>query len=83
VAKTRLSTKGQLIIPKEVRERHGWAPGTELAVEDAGDSVVLRATGSAGSTKPSDVIGILRYRGKPKTLAEMEAAIAAAAAESR
>ena len=33
---TRLSTKGQLIIPKEIRERHGWGPGSELEIEDHG-----------------------------------------------
>jgi hypothetical protein len=34
-------------------------------------------------TKLRDVLGCLRLRGKPKSLAEMEQAIAAAAAESR
>ena len=42
MAKTRLSSKGQVIIPKAVRDRHGWQPGVELEVEDRGDAVVLR-----------------------------------------
>jgi AbrB family looped-hinge helix DNA binding protein len=42
MAKTRLSSEGQVIIPKAVRERQGWQPGTELEVEDQGDVVVLR-----------------------------------------
>jgi AbrB family looped-hinge helix DNA binding protein len=42
MARTRLSSKGQVIIPKAVRERHGWQPGVELEVEDRGDVVVLR-----------------------------------------
>lgn len=33
---TRLTTKGQVVIPKAVRERLRWAPGTELAVEEVG-----------------------------------------------
>ena len=37
MVKTRLSSKGQVIIPKAVRERQGWQPGTELEVEDQGD----------------------------------------------
>jgi AbrB family looped-hinge helix DNA binding protein len=42
MAKTRLSSEGQVIIPKAVRDRHGWLPGLELEVEDRGDAVVLR-----------------------------------------
>ena len=42
MAKTRLSSKGQVIIPKAVRDRHGWEPGVELEVEDHGEAVVLR-----------------------------------------
>lgn len=83
MTKTRLSTKGQLIIPKHVRERHGWKEGTELAIEDAGDAVVLRPLGTVEPTRLRDVLGCLRFRGRPKSLAEMEEAIAAAAAESR
>lgn len=30
MATTRLSTKGQLILPKELRDRHGWEAGTVL-----------------------------------------------------
>lgn len=35
-AATRLTTKGQLVIPKAVRERLRWVAGTELAVEEVG-----------------------------------------------
>ena len=83
MTRTRLSTKGQLIIPKEIRERHGWKVGTELAIEDTRDAVVVRQLGAVKPTKLRDVLGCLRFRGKPKSLAEMEEAIAAAAAESR
>ena len=39
--KTRLSSKGQLIIPKAVRDAHGWGEGTEFTVEDTKDGIVL------------------------------------------
>jgi AbrB family looped-hinge helix DNA binding protein len=42
-SKTRLSSKGQIVIPKDVRERHGWGPGTELVIEDCGVAITLRA----------------------------------------
>lgn len=38
MARTRLSSKGQLIIPKPVRDRHGWKVGTEIEVEDRGSA---------------------------------------------
>ncbi len=78
-----LSTKGQLIIPKAVRDRHGWDAGTELAIEEVADGVVIRALGPVATTKARDVVGFLSFRGRPRTLEEMERAIAAGASESR
>ena len=80
---TRLSTKGQLIIPKEIRERHGWTPGMELIVEDHGDSVVLRRAGDLPATTLEDLVGCTGYRGPARTLEDMEAAIARGARERR
>jgi AbrB family looped-hinge helix DNA binding protein len=69
---TRLSTKGRVIIPKVIRERHGWNAGTKLEIEDAVDGIVLRvATYVIGPTKLEDVLGCLRYCGKPKSIGEM------------
>ena len=80
---TRLSTKGQLIIPKEIRDRHGWTPGIELALEDHGDHVVLREVESLPTTTLADILGCMRYQGPPRTLEDMEDAIAQGARDSR
>jgi AbrB family looped-hinge helix DNA binding protein len=40
---TRVTSKGQIVIPKPVRERLRWAPGTQLAVEEVGDGTVRLA----------------------------------------
>lgn len=41
-AQTRLTTKGQVVIPKRTRESLRWHPGTRLRVETTADgSVVL------------------------------------------
>jgi AbrB family looped-hinge helix DNA binding protein len=80
---TRLSTKGQLIIPKEIRDRHGWTPGIELALEDHGDHVVLREADSLPKTTLADILGCMKYQGPPRTLEEMEDAIAQGARDSR
>jgi AbrB family looped-hinge helix DNA binding protein len=74
---TTVSTKGQVILPKAIRQRRNWAAGTRLVVEDTPDGVLLNAAPVFASTRPEDVAGILAYRGPPKTLEEMDAAITA------
>ena len=76
MAKTRLSSKGQVIIPKAVRERHGWQPGIELEVEDRGDVVVLRPASLFPPTTFEEVRGCLKYDGPPVTIEEMDEAVA-------
>jgi AbrB family looped-hinge helix DNA binding protein len=80
---TRLSTKGQLIIPKEIRVRHGWTAGTELLVEDHGELVVLRRAEDLPATTLEDLVGCAGYKGPARSLADMEAAIARGARERR
>lgn len=80
---TRLSTKGQLIIPKEIRDRHGWEAGAELQIEDRGDHVVVRRTVELPETALEELVGCTGYQGPRRSLAEMEAAIAEGARQSR
>ncbi len=40
----RITSKGQVTIPQEVRERHGLLPGTEVRFIDDGDEVRLVKT---------------------------------------
>jgi AbrB family looped-hinge helix DNA binding protein len=74
-----LSTKGQVILPKAIRERQRWSAGTELTVEDTPDGVLLKAKPVFGPTRPEDVFGSLRYDGPTKSVAEMNAALVAEA----
>ncbi|MGH6949697.1 MAG: AbrB/MazE/SpoVT family DNA-binding domain-containing protein [Vitreimonas sp.] len=74
---TTLSTKGQVILPKAIRDQLKWPPGTQLTVEATDTGVVLKEAPMFEPTRPEDVAGSLRYTGRPKTLAEMDAAIAA------
>jgi AbrB family looped-hinge helix DNA binding protein len=74
---TTVSTKGQVILPKEIRVRRKWDAGTKLVVEETDAGVLLKEAPLFAPTKPEDVAGMLRYKGKPKTLAEMDAAIEA------
>jgi len=72
---TRLSTKGQLILPKAVRERLAWKAGTQLLVEETPDGVLLKRASGFVETKPEDVFGVLPWHGKPVSLEEMDAAV--------
>jgi AbrB family looped-hinge helix DNA binding protein len=74
---TTVSTKGQVILPKAIRDRRRWGPGTRLLVEDTPDGVLLKPASLFPPTRPEDVFGILKYSGPAKTLEEMDAAITA------
>ena len=80
--KSRLSTKGQLIIPKEVRQRHGWRPGTDLEIEDHDDCVTIRLAKTVPETTLDELFGCIEYVGPRRSLEDMEAAIAKGARES-
>lgn len=41
-AQTKMSAKGQIVIPKELRDRLDWATGTELEIEESADGLLLR-----------------------------------------
>lgn len=72
---TRLSSKGQVIIPKEIRSRHHWEAGQELQAIDTDEGILLRTTTPFAETTVKEVASCLSYTGKPKTLEEMDAAI--------
>jgi len=74
---TKLSSKGQIILPKAVREANRWPVGTEFSVEQVEEGVLLRPLKAFGSTSLSDVAGCLKRPGaKRRTVEEMDAAIA-------
>jgi AbrB family looped-hinge helix DNA binding protein len=72
---TRLSTKGQIVLPKNIRTSRAWAPGTEFTVEETGDGVLLRPAGRFPRADLDEVAGFLRSKRKSKTPAQMRAAI--------
>uniref|UniRef100_Q07LL6 Transcriptional regulator, AbrB family n=1 Tax=Rhodopseudomonas palustris (strain BisA53) TaxID=316055 RepID=Q07LL6_RHOP5 len=76
---TIVSTKGQVILPKAIRQHRRWSPGTRLVVEDTPDGVLLRQAELFPEMQPKDVFGSLPHQGAPKTLEQMDAGIAAEA----
>ena len=77
MASTRLSTKGQIVLPHDIRTAMNWAPGTQLEIERKGDAVVLRPKRTLPEKvlEPRQVAGMLKWRGKTVSIEEMDEAI--------
>lgn len=52
----RIGAKGQVVIPKRLRERRGLGPGASVAFEERDDGVLIRAAGGSEQLRG-------RYRG--------------------
>ena len=74
--RTRLSNKGQVVIPHRIRAALGWKAGVEFSVEEADGTVILRPVGDASATTVDEVFGCVGYKGERKTLKQMEEGIA-------
>ncbi len=72
---TRLSSKGQIIIPQVIRESHHWLPGLEFSVTDTKQGILLTPLKPFKPTSIQDVIGCVGYKRAKKSLKEMEAGI--------
>lgn len=73
---TTVSTKGQVILPKAIRQQRHWDVGTKLVVEDTVDGVLLKAAPLFAETRLDDVFCSLPFSGKAKTIDDMNSAIA-------
>ncbi|HEY2660908.1 MAG TPA: AbrB/MazE/SpoVT family DNA-binding domain-containing protein [Caulobacteraceae bacterium] len=76
---TTVSTKGQVILPKAVRQSRNWNAGTQLIVEETEEGVLLKLAPLFAETRTEDVFGLLKTSGPPKTIEDMDAAVLAEA----
>ena len=72
---TRMSSKGQVVIPHRIRAAREWAPGLEFEVEDLAEGVLLRPRPPMAQTSIADVVGCTGYVGPRRSLAEMRNAV--------
>lgn len=72
---TIVSTKGQVILPKVIRDRRHWDSGTKLVVEETDDGVLLRPIPLFKATSIAEVAGMLAYQGTAKSIEEMDDAV--------
>jgi AbrB family looped-hinge helix DNA binding protein len=77
----RISTKGQLVVPKDLRDRQDWKPGDRVEFVERFGVVELRAIPDERSSPPTaeEVFARIRarntYRGPRVSDEEMKAAV--------
>lgn len=76
LATTRLSSKGQVVIPEDVRVRLGLKPGTQFVVVGEGDVVILKIISPPSMKEFDELVG--RARSQARRAGLRKADIAAA-----
>jgi AbrB family looped-hinge helix DNA binding protein len=77
MARSRVSSKGQVVIPKAMRDALRWSEGTDVELERKPGGIFMKAA-SLRLPTPSElarVAGCLKYNGPPKTIEEMDRAV--------
>ena len=77
---TVISTKGQVILPKAIRDQLHWQPGTQLTVENTPQRVLLKSTPAFPTSTVDALFGSMRHSGPALSVDEMNAAITREAA---
>ena len=72
---TVVSTKGQVILPKAIRDKRRWAAGTKLTIEETSEGVLLKSATLFPETDLDSVCGMLKYDGPALTIEEMDEAV--------
>jgi AbrB family looped-hinge helix DNA binding protein len=74
-----ISTKGQIVIPKAIRDRHAFVDGQTVEVVDTPAGVLLRLPPRAKSASAEEIMARIRarntYHGPAVTTEEMREAI--------
>jgi len=78
LATTRMSSKGQVVIPEEIRDRLGLKAGTQFVVVGNRDVVILKAVSAPSVKEFNDLIGRARRQARRAGLrkSDVEAAVA-------
>jgi AbrB family looped-hinge helix DNA binding protein len=78
LATTRMSSKGQVVIPEEIRDRLGLKAGTQFVVVGDRDMVILKAISAPSLKEFDDLIGDVRRQARRAGLrkSDVEAAVA-------
>ena len=72
---TKVSTRGQVVLPKAIRDKRRWKAGTRLIVEDRPEGVLLKPVEKKKKLTIDDWAGVIEYKAPARTVEEMNAAI--------
>lgn len=73
---TKLSSKGQIVLPKSLREAHGWVAGQEFLIRETSGGLLLIPARPFPPTTVDEAFGCAGYSGPVKSLEEMNEGIA-------
>jgi len=78
LATTRMSSKGQIVIPEEIRNRLGLQSGTQFVVVGDRDVVILKAISAPSMREFDNLIALARQQARKSGLkrSDVDAAIA-------
>ena len=78
---TVLSQKGQVVLPKALRDACRWNPGTRLTVRETPEGLLLSAAAPLKTRDVRTVAGCTGYKGPARSIDEMQDAIRKGIAE--
>lgn len=76
MAAATLTEKGQIVIPAEIRAKHGLTPGTQVEFVDDEGTITLVVRRRVAPSDPERGYGMVKVpsRGRPRRLATFDAA---------
>ena len=66
-----LSSKGQIVIPKEIRDQLNWHAGTQITLMPSATGVTLKQTTKKTGRRLEDLIGMLKHDGPALSTQEL------------
>lgn len=70
-----VSSKGQVVIPADLRRRLGILPGSQVEVSVVDDKIEISLLHPAGHSSHETGFGMLKYSGSPHRLADLDVAM--------
>ena len=67
-----VSAKGQVVIPAELRAELGISPGSVVEAQRVGNGVLISLVQSRPKTDAAAGFGLLKYRGEPRRLRDLD-----------
>jgi AbrB family looped-hinge helix DNA binding protein len=84
---TKLSTTGQIPIPKAIRTARRWKPGMEFVIQETSEGILVKPKKQPkreGKTLTvDDIIGIANYKGPRRSIREMDEGVMEEARKQR